>query len=284
MNQNLQSSASSGRGLCPEDVVIIVVVAIGFVGSVIIYVLNLASIMVAVFLATGVASLVYRFLGGIQGATFNIGPVKLAGTIAALIGCAYFINMELKCDLSKVTDWFAVDAKDRKGTPVQVELDGVKGSIKKPKPGLLANEPLDIRHEPNPFTIAPKADPDFVLGHVKVDDLREISLFDTVMTREDKFCVTGPLPAGTGNVDLKPLPFRLSTKEYGDDWSYYTLADTSGNILYDKGRIKRKGTEIVKLEGKYYLVGVVAVCHTLKECDTIFAKFIVAEIVTDIKR
>ena len=263
MNQNLQSSASSGRGLCPEDVVIIVVVAIGFVGSVIIYVLNLASIMVAVFLATGVASLVYRFLGGIQGATFNIGPVKLAGTIAALIGCAYFINMELKCDLSKVTDWFAVDAKDRKGTPVQVELDGVKGSIKKPKPGLLANEPLDIR---------------------KVDDLREISLFDTVMTREDKFCVTGPLPAGTGNVDLKPLPFRLSTKEYGDDWSYYTLADTSGNILYDKGRIKRKGTEIVKLEGKYYLVGVVAVCHTLKECDTIFAKFIVAEIVTDIKR
>ena len=295
MNQNLQSSAPSGRGLCPEDVVIIVVVGIGFVGSVIIYGLDLPPIMVAIFLATGVASLVYRFLGGIQSATFNIGPVKLAGTIAALISCAWFINTQLeqqtKCNLNtdstpNVNSWFAID-KDNL-TPVRVTITGVKGSIEKPDSNFFAKKELDIRHEDKKFkiiaSIPDMPDSDFVLGHVMRNDLREINLFNTMEGELDEFIVTGRLPADTQDVDLTPIPFKLSTGSYGNDRSPYTLTDTActaGTDCKRVGWIQGRQAEIVKLGGKYYLVGVVEVNHTLK--DSSYAKFVVGEIATDIE-
>jgi len=285
MNQNLQSSAPSGRGLCPEDVVIIVVVGIGFVGSVIIYGLDLPPIMVAIFLATGVASLVYRFLGGIQSATFNIGPVKLAGTIAALISCAWFINVQLddwyldKHFDPKVNEWFAI-SKDY-GFPVEVEIKGVKGFIENPKPGDLADNELDIRREDKKFKIASCKEPDsaFVLGHVTVDDLREINLFNTIEC-SDRVIVTGHLPADTTHVRLRGIPFKLSTGTYGGNKSDYFLTDSAGDTLHD-GTISLREAEIVKLGDEYYLVGVVEVDHTLG--DSSYAKFVVRKIVPEIK-
>lgn len=282
MNQNLQSSASSGRGLCPEDVVIIVVVGIGFVGSVIIYGLDLPPIMVAVFLATGVASLVYRFLGGIQSATFNIGPVKLAGTIAALISCAYFIDMQLeqwyrdKLFDPKVNGWFAINYD---GIPVGVEIKVARDSIKIPPLDTLADNALYMKQEDHEFMVLSK-DSAFILGSVSDHVLSGINLFNTMQKELGEFVVTGPLRAKTSNVDLGLIPFKLSTGTYGDNRSPYTLSDNAGDSL-EGGSIRGKYAEIKELEGKYYLVGVVEVNHTLKESS--YAKFVVGEIVPEIK-
>jgi len=46
-------------------------------------------------LATGLAALAYRYLGGIQGATFSVGALKLGGALAALVGIALLINQTL---------------------------------------------------------------------------------------------------------------------------------------------------------------------------------------------
>jgi hypothetical protein len=46
-------------------------------------------------LATGLAALTYRYLGGIQGATFSVGALKLGGALAALVGIAMLINQTL---------------------------------------------------------------------------------------------------------------------------------------------------------------------------------------------
>jgi hypothetical protein len=43
-------------------------------------------------LATGLAALTYRFLGGIQGASFTVGSLKLGGALAALVGIALLID------------------------------------------------------------------------------------------------------------------------------------------------------------------------------------------------
>ena len=48
--------------------------------------------MVSVFLSAGITALVYRFLGGIRNASFAVGALKLGGTIAALIGIAFWID------------------------------------------------------------------------------------------------------------------------------------------------------------------------------------------------
>ena len=282
MNQNLQSSAPSGRGLCPEDVVIIVVVGIGFVGSVIMYGLKMPPIMVAVFLATGVASLVYRFLGGIQSATFNIGPVKLAGTIAALISCAWFINVQLKdwyLDKHfdpKVNEWFAI-SKDY-GFPVEVEIKGVKGSIEKPL-DVFDNIELHMKHDDHKFMVISEEDSTFKLGSVSDQVLCDINLFNTIEC-SDTSDVTRRLPAETTHVRLRRIPFKLSTGTYGGNISEYFLTDSAGDTLHG-GSISLREAQIVKLGDEYYLVGVVEVDHTLG--DSSYAKFVVRKIVPEIK-
>ncbi len=73
------------RALTAQQLVILVVIGFGFVGGAILYKFDWASIIIAIFLGTGVASLVYGFLGGIESTTFNLGPVKMGGSIAILI-------------------------------------------------------------------------------------------------------------------------------------------------------------------------------------------------------
>ena len=46
-------------------------------------------------LATGLAALTYRYLGGIEGASFSVGALKLGGALAALVGIATLINHSL---------------------------------------------------------------------------------------------------------------------------------------------------------------------------------------------
>ena len=53
---------------------------------------NVPPITTSFLLATGLAALTYRFLGGIQGASFTVGSLKLGGALAALVGIAMLIN------------------------------------------------------------------------------------------------------------------------------------------------------------------------------------------------
>jgi hypothetical protein len=53
-------------------------------------------VVVSIFLSAGITALVYRFLGGIQGATVSVGALKLGGTIAALVGIAFWVNGRLE--------------------------------------------------------------------------------------------------------------------------------------------------------------------------------------------
>jgi hypothetical protein len=85
---NIQS-----RKWTPDDSVALVFAFIGFVGGVLLLLYYKAPpIVVSFFLATGVAALVYKFLGGIQATSFAIGALKLGGVLAAIIGIALTIN------------------------------------------------------------------------------------------------------------------------------------------------------------------------------------------------
>src|ERR1035437_9011788 len=78
--------------LSGEDAVVIFFSLLGLIGRGVLYSRKFPSIMISVFLSAGITALVYRFLGGIQGATFMVGALKLGGTIAVLIGVAWWID------------------------------------------------------------------------------------------------------------------------------------------------------------------------------------------------
>jgi len=78
--------------LSGEDKAVIFFSLLGFVGSPVLYYLKFPSVMVALFLSAGVTALLYRFLGGVQGATFTVGALKVGGAAAVLIGVAYWLD------------------------------------------------------------------------------------------------------------------------------------------------------------------------------------------------
>jgi hypothetical protein len=80
------------KQLSGEDRVVICFSLLGLLGSVAFYFLRMPSIIISIFLSAGITALVYRFLGGIKDASFGIGALKLGGTIAVLIGVAYWID------------------------------------------------------------------------------------------------------------------------------------------------------------------------------------------------
>jgi hypothetical protein len=80
-----------------DEIVVAAFAFLGFGGAVFLPLRfnNIPPITISFLLATGLAALTYRYLGGIQGASFAVGTLKLGGTLAALVGIAMLINGKL---------------------------------------------------------------------------------------------------------------------------------------------------------------------------------------------
>jgi hypothetical protein len=95
------SPEQATRRLSADDLVVIVFAFFGLAGSIFLVLLTTAPpIMISLLLATGIAAFVYKFLGGIQGASIVVGTLKLGGTMAALVGLALIINPRLEESLA----------------------------------------------------------------------------------------------------------------------------------------------------------------------------------------
>ncbi|MGF1749651.1 hypothetical protein [Vibrio cionasavignyae] len=92
--------------LCAEDYIILTVIIICLVSPVLmlgatqIYNIPFPPVVISVFLGIAVASLLYRFLGGTQGATFAIGALKVTGSAAILAGISWWTDSRLENQLS----------------------------------------------------------------------------------------------------------------------------------------------------------------------------------------
>jgi hypothetical protein len=86
-----------------EKIVIIIALSVGLLGGVILIAVSFPPIVPSIFISTAISVLVYHFLGGIKDAGFKMGPIKMGGSIAALIGCAFVINHYLEPQMSEKT-------------------------------------------------------------------------------------------------------------------------------------------------------------------------------------
>lgn len=88
-----------------EKIVIILALIIGFLGgTILVFVNKTPAIIISILLATGIATLVYHFLGGIENAQFNTGAIKLGGSMAALLASAWLINPQLEKQLNSISN------------------------------------------------------------------------------------------------------------------------------------------------------------------------------------
>lgn len=81
------------RQLTSDDIVVLIFALLGFAGSVaLVLFTSVPAIIASFWMATGIAGLAYRYLGGIQIASFTVGALRLGGAIAALVGIALLID------------------------------------------------------------------------------------------------------------------------------------------------------------------------------------------------
>lgn len=94
--KNHKRQSSTGQKFGAADLVVMLFALLGLLGSYILFCTGAPPILVSFFLSTGVAAVVYRYLGGIQSASFGWGTLKLGGTMAALVGTAFLVNYYLE--------------------------------------------------------------------------------------------------------------------------------------------------------------------------------------------
>jgi len=278
-----QEKSVSNGGLNAEDIVIVIMGVFGFLGGALLYSWHMPPIIVSVFISTGIAAMVFRFLGGLQGAGFNIGTLKLSGSIAALLGCIWFINGELSRQVGLSlndmfqplpSEWVAIDK--REGVPIALDVLPAGEQIDLPDDlTFLKNNQLQIASlERGRIEVSPEGENHFPLGFLYAADLESHAFFNHLDL--GKLIITSRLEAGGAEkVRLGNNGLYLKTNDYKQEHSYYSILDKQCNSLVAERGIEGKGAEILNISGKRFLIGVVEVNHL---SETPYAKFIFGEL------
>ncbi len=295
---------SQQKGLNGEDIVIISISSLTLVLSVLAGALwsiespiIIPPPIIAILLGISVASLVYRFLGGVRHATFKMTGIKVTGSAAILFAVAYWTNMELKLfvpdiskentplDLSqhvipKQESWYAVNADT--GNPTSLEFPLFRQSHVPPSYEELSKKyvlrSLNLESSANGLiNVVSNNGKDLTLGHISEKDLNDLGFFDDntlsfIPYRVAKF-------SASQRVDISAnLPFVIETTEFSENFTRYKLFDRhdSQALIYE-GAIELRNAEIVEVNDRFYLISVIEVNHQI--LMGAYAKIYVAEII-----
>lgn len=256
-------------------------VLMGLGGAVLLHTFDSAPFIIAVFLGTGIASLTYGFLGGVQEARFELGPLKTGGSLAALVSVAWLANYHLerqtRVDLHRdfkpsADSWFATDKIT--SLPIEVTVPRARASITPPDSDAFLARALGLQIRKNVVRAVAADQPDFVVGSFQQEGLKEAGFFNALDQHVRDVVVTDEL-FPMNSVNLDPLPLTLSSRRYSGEYSRYVLIDGEGREVFE-GAIYRRGAQIAQVNGRRFIVMVVAVDH---QRTRPFAKFAVGEIV-----
>ncbi len=248
-----------------EDPIIIALVALGILGGLVAQFMKFPPILVAVLVALGIASAIYRFLGGVAGASIATGSLRLGGTAAVFLAIAWFVNDNLVVQIEiqpNPATWLALDHQD--GMPIPVSVGGVE-RVSVPRTDVLDNHQWSAKLQPDGLRLSSKAsradgtaveERRFSFGQVSSSTLESLHLYNTLQAGILRF--TGPLAAGEGGVNLAPYPLVLHVGDFGDGLSNYEI-DSGGASL--KGSLRNKAGEVLKIDRRHFLLMVTAADH-----------------------
>ena len=115
------AAAPGSRNWYVDEIVVAAFAIFGVAGAVFLPLrYPIPPITTSFLLATGLAALAYRFLGGIPGASVTVGALKLGGALAALVGIALIVNNALSRQLPQPHEVWQVSGQvvDDQGNPI----------------------------------------------------------------------------------------------------------------------------------------------------------------------
>ena len=174
-------------------VVMVIVGCLALATALVVFVKAVPALVVSVVLACAVASLLYGILGGVSNAGFDLGPLKMGGSAAVLIGSVWLFNRALDPQLEQIRHemiveqfsfdfdrhavpskgWFAID--ESIGVPVAVAFtdpvtNTVVETVQRPTG---ANLPLKLAPTGNDryLVLGTSAETGQEIGYVSAPDL-----------------------------------------------------------------------------------------------------------------
>ncbi len=294
--------------LSPEDKIIIWIISLGifiglfmYIGGNISTAIQRSPILVAVFIAIGFSAAIYRFLGGLEGSGMKVGPARLAGTAAAFLAITWFLNQGLEkqwinspgasiVDLQEVeftsSDWVPVHAQS--GRPVKIEL-AFQDSVFKvigPKALNFANRNLVLEKNQASssnfaFNIQSLFDGEsLLLGGINQQELSKNKLFSSFGDNDNILFTSDNLPPNKRNVFVaRELPFLLSTGEYSQNLTRFSLIDRETKETLVESSIRLRGGKIFEVKDRVFLILITQVNHTAqRKRDEPYAKFGIIEL------
>lgn len=294
--------------LSPEDKIIIWIISLGifiglfmYIGGNISQAIQPSPILVAVFIAIGFSAAIYRFLGGLEGSGMKVGPARLAGTAAAFLAITWFLNQSLEkqwtsspvfagIDLQQLgftsTDWVPVNK--RSGQPVKVELALKDSIIRVIEPDGLnfANRNLVLekpKESTSNFAFNIKSlfeGESLVLGGINQQELSKNKLFSSFGDNDNILFTSDNLPPNKRNVSVaRELPFLISTGEYSQNLTRFTLIDRQTREPILESSIRLRGGKIYEVKDRVFLILITQVDHTAqRKRDEPYAKFGIIEL------
>lgn len=293
--------------LSPEDKIIIWIISLGILIGLFLYIggnispaIKPSPILVAVFIAIGFSAAIYRFLGGLEGAGMQVGPARLAGTAAAFLAITWFLNQSLeqqwisispaKLDMQQLgftsNNWVPIDKSS--GQPVQVELAFQDSIIRVIEPnGLNLSKRNLVLEKPSEtssnfaFNIKSLFEGgSLLLGGINQQELSKNKLFSSFGDQDNILFTSDNLPPNKRNISIaKELPFLISTGEYSQNLTRFTLVDRQTREAITESSIRLRGGKIFEVGDRVFLILVTQVDHTAKrKKDEPYAKFGVIEL------
>ncbi len=252
--------------LSSEDVVVIALVVLGIPGALLAQHLQFKPILVAVVLSLGVAAAIYRFLGGIQGASITTGSVRLGGTAAAFLVFTYFVDDKLVQQTTIDPSPGSLLVLDlNTGKPVPVSVDGVT-RVQIPKSDAMENHPWSAGLQPRGLLLSTRVergsdeaagDEEFSFGHVPVNTLRTLQLFNRLSPKD--FLYTEALSAQAKSVSLSPHPFVLDVGSFEGGYCQYRISSNGSPVA--QGALLNKAGDIFEFDGNHFLLMVTQADH-----------------------
>lgn len=276
-------------------------------GVLLAFVKDVPAVLVAVVLACGITTLAYTLLGGVTGAGFHLGPVKLAGSAAVLVGSIWLINLYLDPQLAQLRrarsgfdinrhadpagGWFALDRTS--GVPLTVKFSDpatqtVVATVQPPST-LTLRLRLVADEENDRYRVAGIGDEaDEAIGYVTAS---EIANSAGSLPWQPRFyglqrlhlTESGGLARRWGNAECSGagMPFEIEALSFRGFTDYaLRLCDSPEDAGPDhKSTLNNRAAEVVVLavqnRKRAFLIGVVAADH---QSDPAWSTFVAFEI------
>lgn len=206
--------------------------------------------------AIGITSLVYWFLGGISSASFNIGYLKLGGSIAALLGSFYLINKELENSIQNHAEFrvieskYLLDLETYSPAEIQIQIGADTNLISSKTFSLNKFAGYSLKLDSN---LVVRAQTGVAVGSLKASELQEKDWYKSIQNSSDPgelFTFSLGQQKSNQRIDL-----AIQAKVFrADERAEMLFTSISNKALKQTVFIKNKGMQVLRLGKKYYMV------------------------------